>query len=320
MLDKISKVLKASDRIAILPHISADGDAIGSSLALALALNGMKKNSRVILEEKIPFVYGFLPDGGLSAVFHDMGKQNARFDTVVAVDCGDIERLGGRKEIFGKAPVTVNIDHHPTNTSFAEYNFIDAEAAATAEIIYRLLGLLDVKAGRDTATCLYTAIAADTGGFRYGNTTPLTHKIAAELIKSGVDVAQVSERIFDSVPYEKVKLTGAAIDTLELIENGRIAVMALTRDLIQKTGAGDEDFDGIINTARSIRGVDVAAMLRQTLSGEIKVSLRSNSRVDVSEIARAYSGGGHKKAAGYTADGTLAEAKDSLINSIRKVL
>lgn len=317
MLNQIANAITASDNIAILPHMAADGDALGSTFALAMALSIMGKNVSVLLEEEIPYVYSFLAGNKLSEVYTKMTRH---YDAVVAIDCGDIGRLGYRKEVFDSAEMTANIDHHPTNTGFARYNYLDTDASASGEIIYKLIEILGQKIEKDIATCLYVAIATDTGCFRYSNTTPLTHIIAAELIKSGVDVADVSQKVFDSASYEKVRLIGEAIHSLELHENGKIAVMAVSYDLVKKTGAKDEDCDGIINTARNIRGVEVAAMLRQWDNGEIKVNLRSNSLMDVSAIASNYSGGGHKKAAGYTTNGTLEEAKNKLLSDIREVL
>ena len=317
MLDQIAKLIAASDNIAILPHVAADGDALGSSLALAQAISGLGKKAVVFLEEDIPYSYCFLPGNGLSELY---AKMTGHYDAVLAIDCGDLGRLGRRKELFDSTEMTANIDHHPTNTGFAKYNYIDTASSATGEIIYKLIELLGQKPGKDIATCLYVAIATDTGCFRYSNATPLTHLIAAELIKSGVDVADVSQKVFDTSSYEKVKLTGEAIHTLEVYENGKIAIMTLSSELFKKTGAKDEDCDGIINTARNIRGVEVAAMLRQLDNGEIKVNLRSNYMVDVSAIASKYSGGGHKKAAGYTIGGTLEQVKSTLLDEIRKVL
>lgn len=317
MLDQIAKDIAASENIALLPHISADGDALGSSLALALALTGMGKNVSVLLEEEIPFIYGFLPGYELASVY---GKMTRQYDTAVAIDCGDTGRLGIRREVFESAKTTGNIDHHPTNTVFAAHNYIDTSSSATGEIVYRLLKILGQKTGKDIATCLYVAIATDTGSFRYSNTTPVTHIIAAELIKTGVDVADISQKVFESTSYEKVKLTAEAIHSLELFENGNVAIMTVPYDLIKKTGARDEDCDGIINTARNIRGVEVAAMLRQNDHGDIKVNLRSNSYVDVSAIAGKYSGGGHKRAAGFTTQDALDKTKKNLLEDIRVVL
>lgn len=317
MLDKIANAISKSGDIALLPHVAADGDALGSSFALALAISRMGKNVKVLLEEDIPFTYGFLPGIELSEVYQYGDRQ---YDTMIAVDCGDLGRLGKRADIFEGARITANIDHHPTNTGFAVHNFVDTGAAATSEIIYKLLGLLSIKIEKDIATCLYVAIATDTGSFRYSNTTSVTHELAAELLRAGVDVAVISQKVFDATSFEKVKLISEAINTLELFENGKIAVMAISNELIKKSGAKEEDCDGIINTARNIRGVEVAAMLRQLDNSEIKVNLRSNLTFDVSAIASLYKGGGHKKAAGYTTSGTLENAKKRLLEDIREVL
>ncbi len=317
MLDRIAGAIAISGNIAILPHVAADGDALGSSFALALALTGIGKKVSVLLEEDIPHIYGFLHGASLSEVYT---KESKHYNTVIAIDCGDIGRLGCRKEIFDCAEITANIDHHPTNTGFAIYNYLDTNASATAEIIYKLLEQLDIIPGKEVATCLYVGIATDTGCFRYSNTTSHAHIIAAELIKLGVDVADVSQNVFDTTSYEKVRLIGAAIHSLELFENGKVAIMALPNELFKKTGAKEEDCDGIINTARNIRGVEVAVMLRQWDNGEFKVNLRSNSMVDVSTIASRYSGGGHKKAAGYNTEGTLEQVKTKLLADIKEVL
>jgi phosphoesterase RecJ-like protein len=317
MLDKIANAITGAGTIALLPHVAADGDALGASFALALALSGIGKKVKVFLEEEIPYIYGFLPGSELAVLYKGGGGS---FDLAVAIDCGDLGRLGERSFLFEGAKVTANMDHHPTNTGFAVHDFVDTKASAAGEIIYKLLDMLGIKPGKDIATCLYVAIATDTGGFRYSNTTPRTHEITAELLRAGVEVAAVTQRIFDTTSFEKVKLTAAAIDTLELYENGRIAVMALPRELIRGTGAKEEDCDGIINTARNIRGVEVAAMLRQWDSGEIKVNLRSNTTFDVSAIASLYKGGGHKKAAGYTTDGELENAKNRLLKDIKEIL
>lgn len=333
MLDRITAELNKSESIVILPHEAADGDAIGSSFALAIILSRMGKKAQVLMEEGIPYVYGFLP--GIEFCFAGMAGNRSlgtagggssdmdgsgSFDLAVALDCGDLERLGSRIEIFSCSPKTVNIDHHLTNTQFADLNHVDAGSSATGEIIYDIMKRLGQKLDNSIAVCLYVAISTDTGGFRYGNTTPLTHRIAADLLEAGIDVADISQKVFDSTSSGKVKLMGAAIQSLELLENGKIAVMAVSGEAIMNTGASEADSDGIINTARNIRGVEVAAMLRQTDNNGIKVNLRSNSHVDVSVIAGRYSGGGHKCAAGFTANGSLEHVKEMLINDLKEAL
>lgn len=317
MLDRIADTIIASDTIAILPHVASDGDALGSSFALALVLSGMGKKVDVLLEEDVPLLYSFLPGKNLSKVHV---KSDMHYALALALDCGDIERLGSRRDVFDSADHTVNIDHHNTNTKFAMQNYVDKASSSTGEIIYMLLGEMGQKPDTDVAVNLYIALSTDTGGFRYSNTSARTHLIASQLISQGVNVAEISRIVFDTASYEKVKLTGAAIQSIELVEDGRIAVMTLANETIRNTGAREEDSDGIINIARNIRGVEVAVMLRQLDSGEIKVNLRSNKYVDVSAVAGRYSGGGHKRAAGFTTAGDLEQIKTGLLEDFQKEL
>ena len=318
MLTKIADLLKGTQKAAILPHIAADGDALGSSLALAIELTALGKEVSVILEESIPQIYEFLPGIELAQVYPEGEKD---YDLVIALDCGDIERLGARRKIFDNARVTVNMDHHRTNKGFAHIDLVDLMSAATGEIIYRLLVKMGVDPGKDAAICLYTAISTDTGSFRYSNTSPMTHRICAELLEKDIDIADISKRVFDTASYGKVRLTGEAIDSLELYFDGKAAVMTLTEEAIKRSGAAEEDSDGIINIARNIRGVEVAAMLRQMGNGDIKVNLRSNNYADVASLAAKHSGGGHKRAAGFTASGAeLREVKKKLLDDIKEML
>jgi len=314
VLDVIVDLINKSETIAILPHVSADGDALGSSLALAIVLSGSGKKVKVLLEEEIPQVYSDLPGREFSCLYRKNDEQyNKKYDLALALDCGDAARLASRIELFNTATRNANLDHHTTNTEFAVNNYVDTSSAATGEIIYDLIVRMGAKPDKDVALCLYVAITTDTGGFRYSNTTADTHRIAAELVSEGIDVAKVSRRVFDRVSYGKVKLIGAAIDSLELFEEGKIALMSLSSELMKKLETKDEDSDGIINIARNISGVEVAALLKQLDSGEVKVNLRSNSYVDVSAIAASYSGGGHERAAGFTTTATLEQTKNELL-------
>ncbi len=318
MLKKIAEAISKADNIALLPHISADGDAIGSSLALAIVLSGTGKKVSVLVEESIPQTYCFLPGKELSCIY---SGQDMQYDMAIALDCGDIGRLGSRRAIFDKAPITANIDHHPTNNGFALHDHVNTSASATGEIIFRLLEQMDIKPDKDAAICLYTAITSDTGGFRYSNTTPETLIICSELLKTGVDSAEISKSIFETTTLGRVKLTGEAINSLKLYESGKIAVMILSQEALKRSGASEDDNDGIINTARNIRGVEAAAVLREMDNGDIKVSLRSNDYVDVSVIARRHNGGGHKRAAGFTKKGDeLVKAASELIKDIKGML
>ncbi|NTV90184.1 MAG: bifunctional oligoribonuclease/PAP phosphatase NrnA, partial [Clostridiales bacterium] len=212
------------------------------------------------------------------------------------------------------------IDHHTTNSEFAFHNFVNKTSAAVGEIIYQLIMMMGLEIDEATAMCLYVAIATDTGGFRFSNTTPLTHQIASDLVNCGIDVADISQRIFNSTSLGKVRLTGIAIDSLELFENGKIATISITSEDMVRSGALDEDCDGVVNIARNIIGVQVAAMIRQKTKGEVKVNLRSNTNLDVAAVAGMYGGGGHKKAAGYTFGGTLEDAKTKLLKDLQEAL
>lgn len=317
ILDNIISILKSADRIAILPHLSVDGDGLGSSLALGLILGKLGKKTAVFLEENIPSVYDFLP--GLELVAADP-PAGCTFDVAVALDTGDPGRLGRRADIFNAAGITVNIDHHTTNSQFAFYNYVDIKASSVGEIVYQLIKMMGQDMDADIATCLYVALATDTGGFKYSNTSALTHQVAADLINSGVNVADVSQRVFDATSLEKTRLVGLAINSLELLEHGKVAFVTLTDKMVKETGAGEEDFDGIVNIGRNINGVEVAAMFREKDCCEVRVNLRSNVFVDVSAIARTFSGGGHKKASGCTVQGSLEEVKSKLLEAIRQAL
>ncbi len=309
--------IKEADKIIIMPHLNVDGDGYGSSLALGMVLNKMGKQARVLLEEDVPEVYTFLPGSNIVDVYQ---AQNGFYDLAVALDTGDMGRLGKRADVFNSSKKTINIDHHNTNTEFAFYNYVDSKASAVGEIVYHIIKELGESLDKDISTCLYIAIATDTGGFRYSNTTALTHNIAGELINNGVDVADISQKVFDSTTLQKVKLSSLAADSLELLEKGKISIMVLTDEMMAKAGAKEEDCDGIVNIGRSIRGVEVSILLRQRRNGEIKGNLRSNTKVDASAIAGMFGGGGHKKAAGFTAEGKLEDIRNQLIDDIKEEL
>ncbi len=319
IMNDIVTVLKSSNTICIMPHVYADGDAIGSSLALGLALMKLNKAVTVLTEEQIPLTYDFLYGRQLIEVYN-VNSEEKKFDAVMTVDTGDLDRVGKRADILKKGKTTVNIDHHQTNTMFACYNYVETNAAAVGEVIYQLIKLLGVEIDAEMSTCLYVALATDTGGFKYSNTTSITHQIAADLINNGVNISEISQRIFDTMSKEKVKLTGLAINSLEVLEGGKIAFITLTDDMMKSSGAKEDDCDGIVNIGRNIDGIEVSVLFRQREDGCLKVNFRSKSFVDVSLIANIYSGGGHKRAAGCVIAGDLDEVKKRVLDEIKRVL
>ncbi|MFA6308536.1 MAG: bifunctional oligoribonuclease/PAP phosphatase NrnA [Clostridia bacterium] len=318
MINRIIEEIKKAKRIAILPHVSADGDSIGSSIALSLAINKSGKESKIFTEEEIAQNYSFLEGAKDIEVYIKKPAQN--YDLVITIDCGDIERLGSRCEIFKNTNNTVNIDHHPTNTEFAFINYVQTNAAAAGEIIYQIIKLMGIEFDKDISESLYVAIASDTGGFRFSNTTSVTHQIASDLLNNGINVADISHTIFDTITLEKAKLIAVAINSIEIFKKGKVAFITINKDVFESTGALDEDTEGIVNIGRNIDGVEVSVLFRQLNNNETKLNMRSKSYLDVSVIASLYKGGGHKRAAGATVTKPIDELKKMVLKDIEEML
>lgn len=290
--------LKNSLKIIILPHVSADGDALGSSIALANYLREKGKVARVITEETIPGKYDFMDNFGVLEVYSEDKEYIS--DMQIALDTGGIERLGSRKSLF-YGENTWNIDHHKTNNNFAKYNFVDVEASSTGEIIYEILKSFGHELDKATAEAIFVAISTDTGGLRYSNTTPKSMRICADLLENGIDISELSHKIFDVTPYQKVLLLGKSIQNMRIYNKGDIAIITLTKEDYAFINGNDDYFDGIVNTTVNTEGVVVGALIRETDEGYLKVNLRSsNDKIDVSALAQINGGGGHVRAAGYT--------------------
>lgn len=251
MIEKrIIDAINNAKSIAILPHVSVDGDGLGSSVALALALEKMGKDITVYIEEEIPATYEFLPGKDYVEVYKSNPKKH---DLVLALDTGDLARLGKRIEIFDNTDLTINIDHHTTNTEFASLNLVKTTAAAVGELIYQLIKMLGISFDESIATCLYVAISTDTGGFRYSNTTPITHQITADLIDNGADVSKISQLVFETMSLKKLRLMGLAIDSIEIFDDGRVAFITVTNEMLKKVGAAEEDCDGLVKCRKEYK-------------------------------------------------------------------
>lgn len=300
-------------------HTHPDGDAIGSLLALGLALTAMGKAVVLYNESPIPAVYRFLPS------VHTVTQQlppERYFDAVVLLDCGDLERVGAAADRLSQMPLLINIDHHVTNTQFGHLRWIDVDACATAEIIYRLIKSMPVKIDGGIATAIYTGILTDTGSFRFSNTNHAAFVICAEMISRGANPYEVAQHVYGTYSLGRIKLLNLALDSLEISPNGRLSVMTLTQRMLRETRTQAEDIDGIINYARRIEDVKVAALIHELSGGngsmprghrQFHVSLRSDGSVDVADIAARYGGGGHASASGFSAETTLGELKTRLM-------
>lgn len=304
--------LKTRDCFSIITHVSPDGDAIGSSLALYNALKQLGKTSRVFIDDKLPQKYSYLPG------FESISSKDAEtgYGNVVVLDCGDIDRCGSFKKVVENADFCINLDHHITNKGYGLLNLILPDASSVGEILYDIICDMGLIVNEDIAQCLYTSIASDTGGFRYSNTNPHTHFIAGELIKTGIDFSYISSRLFDEKSITQTKLLAAVLGTLEMHFEGRVALLYLSREMMDKCRATDDDAEDFVNYARDIDTAEVGIMVKQKGDGSCRVSLRSKSKVDVSKVAEAFSGGGHVRAAGCTINAPLNEAIDMLLKKL----
>jgi phosphoesterase RecJ-like protein len=292
------KTLKRANSYLVMPHVSADGDAVGSALALCYFLNAMGKASRLVMDEKVPDKYAFLDEDGLIEVYSDNAEYEA--DACIALDTGDIKRLGNRKGLF-KGSITWNIDHHKTNNGYAADNHIDIKSASTGEIIYGLFKHFKVPVDKKSAEALFTAISTDTGGLRYSNTTPGSMRICADLLELGIDISDISHRVFDMTPYRKLLLKAVAIENMRLHFGGKLALITMKSEDYAFLMGKDEYFDGIVNIANNTEGVLAGILMRETPEGDIKVNMRSSSDdIDVALFANMNGGGGHVRASGFT--------------------
>jgi len=316
-MNPIIQQIKAAGRILVASHAEPDGDAVGSLLALGLALEKSGRRTTLYNASAIPAVYQFLP--GAARITRQLEAPEV-YDAAVILACGDISRLGPDWPQVAQIRLIINIDHHVTNTGFGHYQLIDGEACATAEIIHRLIPQLGIRFDRDIATAVYTGILTDTGSFRFANTNAAAFAISREMAECGVDPYHVAQHVFGSYSLGRIKLLNLALNSIEISPNGKLSIMTVTRGMLAETGTQPEDVDGLINYARRIEAVKVAALIQEQGDGEtdgvgrtrFHVSLRSDGTVDVAAWAGVFGGGGHFGAAGYQVETSLAEIKAQL--------
>jgi phosphoesterase RecJ-like protein len=324
-MDHLIHRLNNSRNVLITTHASPDGDAIASLLAMNLALQGKDKRITLYNESPIPAVYRFLPQvHSVTSRLHSP----APFDTAVVLDCGDLQRVGEAAGIIGQIPEIINIDHHITNTRFGTCQLIDVQACACTEILHQLFERMNVPFTQELATCIYTGILTDTGSFRFSNTNRTTFQICENMVACGVDPFQVAQHVYGTYSLGRIKLLNLALDSIEISENGKVSLMALTQAMLNETGTQPEDTDGMINYARRIQDVKIAVLIQEQKNGSDRasgyrrpyhVSLRSDGSVDVAAIAAMFGGGGHQSAAGFSVESTLTEIKNRILRVTESV-
>jgi bifunctional oligoribonuclease and PAP phosphatase NrnA len=311
MLDQVLKEIENRERFVLTSHARADGDAVGSTLACSEILRQMGKQSDVVLHDGVPRVYQSLPFS--ERVTHAQ-RVNGSYDAAILLECDSIQRtrLQGLESHF-----LINIDHHRSGRAFAHVNWIDPNAVATAELVYKLAKQAGVKISPEIATCLYTAVLTDTGAFMFEGTNQHTFELAHELVLAGADPARCARPIYFGHSTAKMRLLGLALSALQ--REGRLAWIWATQEQMERTGAKEEDCEGLVNYALSIGDVEVAVFFRELPDGRFRVSLRSKGKLDVASIAEEFGGGGHACASGCSVDGPLHAAVESVLGKIRRI-
>jgi phosphoesterase RecJ-like protein len=311
-LARVVDVLRANDRFLVTTHENPDGDALGSLLAMTLALRSLAKDATMYLagQAPLPGEYAFM---NLSELRREL-PPDAADRVLVAVDCANESRLGPDPEILHNAPYTIDIDHHHDNTRFGDVNLIVADASSTGEVLRDVFRELDVALTPEISEALYIALVTDTGRFQYANTTPKALRLAAELVEAGADVHRVFQGVYENVQFAKLKLLARALERAQVYEGGAVVVSYLLRGDFADVGAAEPYSEGIIDYLRAVEGAIMAVLIREPPRSDgplHRVSLRSSSdELDVSAIARKSGGGGHRQAAGFSSEASVAEITD----------
>ncbi len=307
----IARALRENQRFAVLSHVRPDGDALGSTLALALSLKELGKEVRAWNEDGMLEKYGFVAQADL------LTKPPAApedFDVAIALDTAVQNRLGTTAGAIKSAKLWINVDHHPSNPGYGDLVHIDSSAPATGQILFELITSQNLPMTPAIAENLYVAISTDTGSFQYSNTTARTFEIAAELVKCGVDVGRVSQLLYENFPRRRVELLRELLGTMQFACEGKLAWFSLSRATARRLGVLPEDNEGLIDHLRAIEGVIVAIFFEELADGKVRVSMRSkNKAVDVCAICQSFGGGGHVLAAGARVRGGLEEVVKKVV-------
>ncbi len=308
-IQAVAEAIRSHDRFLVTTHENPDGDALGSLLAMKLALEQLGKDVVIYLAGRapLPAEYAFLELGELRRSL----PEDAAERVLVAVDCANESRLGPDPEILQSAPLVLNVDHHHDNTRFGDVDLVVPDASSTGEIVRDILRELGVELTPEIAEALYIALVTDTGRFQYANTTPKALRLAAELVEAGANVHRVFQGVYESLQFAKLKLLARALERARVYEGGRVVVSHLLRHDFAEVGAAEPYSEGIIDYLRAVEGADMAVLIREPPRGDgptRRVSLRASiDELDVSAIAHKLGGGGHRQAAGFSSEASVDE-------------
>ena len=308
-MDEILRVILNGERFLVVSHSRPDGDAVGSMLAFGELLRQLGKHVDLVSADQVPAVYNRLP--GADRV-RTATEVEGPYDAAILLECDGVERvrLKGIEQFL-----LINIDHHITARPYARLNWIDCEAVSVGEMVYRFAKAAGATLTPQMATCLYTTVLTDTGGFCYGSLNTGTFALARDLVEAGADAAELARAIYFSTPLSKVRLMAAALGTLHC--EGEIAWLWITDEDMERAGANDEDTEGIVNVAIGIEGVQAGVFLRVLNDGTVRLSLRAKGKVNVAAIAEKLGGGGHQNSAGCTLEAPLERALSQILGELR---
>lgn len=316
VVQQIVNVLCEKRAFLITTHINPDGDAIGSVLALRAALVQMGRECEVVNSDGVPDLCSFLPSHECVVTQPDQSHR----DVALILDCSGPDRIAAPPESLAACDLRIIIDHHQSSQPHADLNWIDPTASATGELIYELIKRLPVEIDETIATALYTALATDTGGFRFTNTTPRVLRAAAELVERGADPHKITYHLFEERSAKASIILGIALSRLQQDCGGRLTWSALDRATFEALNADDDDIENVVNFIRNVRGTEIGILFREGGDGRVRVSFRSNPHYDVSKIAEEFGGGGHRAAAGCRLRTTLDDAVQRVLRRVREVL
>lgn len=314
-INDVIKIIKNSTSVAIIPHISADGDAIASCKAMAEVLNIMGKKWVIYSEEPVEKRLQFMDDG--ITVYDGM---HGNHDLCIVLDCGDLDRVGKRLPILKSADRVINIDHHKTNTMFGDANLVVDTACATGEILVSLFEKMDIDFNETIARYLYTAICSDSGCFQYSNVSADTMRLTAKLLDTGFDHSEITHLLYDECPLDVALMKAEVTCNIHSYVDGRLMVVLADESLAKKYNLNNDEVQGLVEIPRKIQGTEIAVAIKD-LDGKITASFRSNSNIDVAEISMEFGGGGHAKAAGCRLDAkNIQEAENMVVEACKKAL
>ena len=314
-LDNILEEIKKAEKIVILTHETPDGDAIGSSLAMKLAVKQLGKEADVIMP-KHSRTFDFLPEANTIKTQSEI----ERYDLAISVDCAELKRIAGAG-YFENAKRKIQIDHHSINGMYADFNFVNPVAPACCEILLGMFEYFGLEITQEIGTCIITGIITDTGGFQYDAVTAETFEFAAELLQKGINISKVYQKVLSTNTRAHFELSRLVSNRMEFFEDGKIAFTYMNLDDEKNVGAEEGDHEGLVNIGRNIEGVEVSVFIREKegING-YKVSLRSREYVNVADVALMFGGGGHIKAAGCFVPGTVEDVKEKVIAELKKVI